>query len=451
MNSYDNSNRQTLGIRNGGMTFYAYNNNEYVGYISQSVKATGSANGVSIGISPQGEYLSLGLSSVSDPNSGFAQTSKFVVARTTNTSESMTEGLNAYAHLDMHGWNLNNVNGVNVNGGINIKNNGMIKFDSASTYASAIWEDISSGNLAVFGDNGVVLGYQNGATNTNILKISETNDSKGCKINSYQHWNFNDWTMYNMQATYNGFTRSSADYVKMFKSSSSSESNFCVELANDYVTYFNIQANNYVDGGKYIARFHYHNGTAANIVGVHFYRAINMHGFNISNVGNMNVFALATEEVVANDIKIVSPYAVASRNGEVESLSVVKSTDDVTEHNDSVTIINGRAEVYLPIGLAHMGYLVHVTPNKLVKVAVTEKLDDYFVIEVDSDEDVVVDYCIKAFQPNYATRVATYGELQGEESPQAITAEEAGKSDEVQYFDNIATLNYVGGDSLTVE
>ena len=169
-----------------------------------------------------------------------------------------------------------------------------------------------------------------------------------------------------------------------------------------------------------------------------------MHGYNISNVGNMNVFALATEEVVANDIKIVSPYAVASRNGEVESLSVVKSTDDVTEHNDSVTIINGRAEVYLPIGLAHMGYLVHVTPNKLVKVAVTEKLDDYFVIEVDSDEDVVVDYCIKAFQPNYATRVATYGELQGEESPQAITAEEAGKSDECNIIDNNSNTKLCG-------
>lgn len=454
MNSFNNNGEQTLGIRNGGMTFYAYDNNEYVGYISQSVKGTSSANGVSIGISPQGEYLSLGLSSVSDPNSGFAQTSKFVVARGAIASQNMSEGLNAYAHLDMHGWNLNNVDGVNVNGGINIKGNGMIKFDSTATYPSAIWEDTSSGNLAVFGDNGVVLGYKNGATNTNIVKISETNDSKGCKINSYHHHNFNDWTMYNMNVTYDGFARASGDNVKMFKLSSAKESNFCVQVANDYVTYFNIQANNYVDGGKYIARFHYWNGSSASSQGIHFYRALNMHGYNITNVGNMNVLGLTSEEVVANDIKIASPYSIMSRSGEVEALSVVKSTDDVTEHNDTVTVTNGRAEVYLPMGLVHMGYLVQATPNKLVKIAVTEKLDDHFIIEVDSEEEVEVDYCIKAFQPKYATRASIYGELQGEESPQAITAEEAeeaGKSDIESCNSVMPVSEYTGGDTLYID
>ena len=46
-------------------------------------------------------------------------------------------------HLDMQDKNLNNVNGVNINGSLHIKNNGTIKFDSASTYPSAIWEDTS--------------------------------------------------------------------------------------------------------------------------------------------------------------------------------------------------------------------------------------------------------------------------------------------------------------------
>lgn len=450
MNSYNNSNVQTLGIRNGGLTIH--NGGEYVGFISQSQMSNAGLNGISIANANQGEYIALGWdNNATDPNAGFNHTHVLTIYKDNYSGINGTKGVNMFDNLNMQDKNISNVWTHYVNGSLRMNNNATLLFDATAAYPSAIWEETSSGNLAVFGDNGVVLGYKNGATNTNIFKIAETNDNRGCKINSYEHWNFNSWTMYNMQLTFNGFSRTTADYVKMFKSSSSSESNFCVELANDYVTYFNIQANNYADGGKYIARFHYHNGTAANIVGVHFYRAINMHGFNISNVGNMNVFTLATEEVVANDIKIASPYAVMSRSGEVESLSVVKTTDDVTEHNDTVTVVNGRAEVYLPVGLVHMGYLVQATPNKLVKIAVTEKLDDYFVIEVDSDEEVEVDYCIKAFQPNYATRVATYGELQGEESPQATTAEEAGECDEVQYFNEIAPLDYVSGDSLTIE
>ena len=138
------------------------------------------------------------------------------------------------------------------------------------------------------------------------------------------------------------------------------------------------------------------------------------------------------------------------RSGEVDSLSVVKSTDDVIEHNDTVTVVNGRAEVYLPIGLSHMGYLVQVTPNKLVKVAVTEKFDEYFVIEVDIKEEVEVDYCIKAFQPKYQTRTAIYGELQGEESPKAVTTEEMGECDEEQYCHETMRLDAVEGDSLKI-
>ena len=152
----------------------------------------------------------------------------------------------------------------------------------------------------------------------------------------------------------------------------------------------------------------------------------------------MNTLAVNTEQIVANDIKISSPISVMSRSGEVNSLSVVKSTDNLLEHNDTVTITNGRIQVNLPMGFTGMEYMVQATPNKLVQVAVTDKTDEYFIIEVNTDEEVTIDYCIKAIQPNYQSRT-TYGELQGE-NPIAITSDKADKPvSEVEY--DVAVLS----------
>lgn len=434
LSSYDNDGNKTLGIRNGGMTFYAHDNNEFTGYISQSASQSG-INGVSLGMSALGEYLSLGASTSETPNS-FSQTGWLVLSR--NETESFIEGINSFKNWNFSGKTLNNV------GTIKLKGDCAVMFDSYSDTPSAIWEANNSGRLAVFGGKGTVFGYRtNGTDNNNIMVISDTDDTYTCKINTYENWNFNNWYLKRCKLRYDGFTRSKNDYGLLFQYSSSSESQINLELADDYTTSFNIQANNYADGGRYIARFKYVNGSSSSSQGIDFYRALNMNGYNISNVANMNTLAVSTEEIVASDIKIASPYSVMSRSGEVETLSVSKTTDDVIEHNDTV-VVNAKAKVYLPTGLSHMGYLVQVTSNKLCQIAVTEKLDDHFIIETNTDEDVTVDYCIKAFQPKYQTRVATYGELQGE-SPIAITSDKADKPvSEVEY--DVAVLNDLGGE-----
>ena len=336
MDSYDNQGNQTLGLRNGGLTFYASNNHEYVGYISQSFVDTQERNGVVIGLTHYGDYLALGTSEDVDPNQGFYRPSWILLSRYEDKVENVNYGINMYQDLYMH-----------------------------------------------------------------------------------------DYSLRNSQIKYDGFKRNKNDYISFYTINSTSSSELNLELADDSSTYFNILANNYNDGSKYIARFNYAKGTTASNVGIHFYRALNCHGYNITNVGNMSVYTLAAEDLAVNDIRVAAPYALCALDDkEQTTLSVVKSVDDVIEANGVATVTNGRAEVTLPDGLAFTDYYVHVTPNKVAAVAVTERGDSSFVIETNSEEEIEVFYTIKAFQPQRVAREAIYGELQGEDGTNTATYEE---------------------------
>ena len=336
MDSYDNRGNQTLGLRNGGLTFYASNNHEYVGYISQSFIDTQERNGVVIGLTHYGDYLALGTSEDVDPNQGFYRPSWILLSRYEDKVENVNYGINMYQDLYMH-----------------------------------------------------------------------------------------DYSLRNSQIKYDGFKRNKNDYISFYTINSTSSSELNLELADDSSTYFNILANNYNDGSKYIARFNYAKGTTASNVGIHFYRALNCHGYNITNVGNMSVYTLAAEDLAVNDIRVAAPYALCALDDkEQTTLSVVKSVDDVIEANGVATVTNGRAEVTLPDGLAFTDYYVHVTPNKVAAVAVTERGDSSFVIETNSEEEIEVFYTIKAFQPQRVAREAIYGELQGEDGTNTATYEE---------------------------
>ena len=336
MDSYDNQGNQTLGLRNGGLTFYASNNHEYVGYISQSFVDTQERNGVVIGLTRYGDYLALGTSEDIDPNQGFYRPSWILLSRYEDKAENINYGINMYQDLYMH-----------------------------------------------------------------------------------------DYSLRNSRIKYDGFKRNKNDYISFYTINSTSSSELNLELADDSSTYFNIQAKNYNDGSKYIARFNYAKGTASSNVGIHFYRALNCHGYNITNVGNMSVYTLAAEDLAVNDIRVAAPYALCASDGEEPtSLSVVKTVGDVTEANGVATVTNGRAEINLPDGLAFTDYYVHVTPNKVAAVAVTERGDSSFVIETNSEEEIEVFYTIKAFQPQRIAREAIYGELQGEDGTCTTTYEE---------------------------
>lgn len=406
MNSYDNNGNQTLGIRNGGLTFHAWNNHEYIGYISQSAAESNGSNGISIGMTSLGEYISLGVSTKgADVNVGFAQSHYFVVASKDIANATLKQGLNAFRNLYMNKWSI---------------------FDVATAYfneekSSAIWEAPNTYNLCAYGKNGVSLGYKDGDTNKGLIQLNKSVDDHDCRITLFSNLNLNGNRVKNGQFYYDNYARSKNDFAAIFKVSTSSESQMNVEIGDDYTSSFNIQANNWKDGGRYIARFNYEVGTTSSSRGIDFFRALNMNNYNITNVGNMNVYAIRSEELEVNDIRVSTSFPVMSRSGRQTSLSVTKSVDDITEANGTVTIVDKRAEVNLPEGLLFTEYFVQITANKLVKLAVTEKNDDYFVIETDSDEEVEVFYTIKAFQPIYVTRSSTYGELRGEVGESTIT------------------------------
>ena len=436
MSSYDNSGNMTLGLRNGGMTFHAWNNHEYVGYISQTAVSSSGYNGVSLGMTPLGDYLSLGVApDATDPNGGFNAQGYLIITPHDNVGVNKT-GINLYKDLHMHNWHIRDVQTCSVNRNIRMVDNATLVFDSETTYPSMIWEDTSTGDLNIFGDNGVNIGYRDGSTSTSVLEIAETPDSLSCRLHTYDHINLHGWkvkngTINNCLFRFDGYSRSPGDYGSIFKHSTSSLSEMNLEIADDTVTWFNIQTNHYVDGGRFLARFNYQGGSSASSGGIHFYRALNCHGYNITNVGNMSVYAMRSEELEVNDIRVASPIAVARMNGEqTPTLSVVKSVDDVTEAHGVVTISNKKEKVELPYGLMFTDYYVQVTGNKVANLAVTEKTSEYFIIETDSEEEIEVFYTIKAFQPNYVTRVAVYGELQGEEGIATITYDEVMREQE---------------------
>ena len=140
----------------------------------------------------------------------------------------------------------------------------------------------------------------------------------------------------------------------------------------------------------------------------------------------MSVYSLQSEDLEVNDIRISTPVAVASMDGGyTPTLSVVKSTDDVTEAHGVATINNKQIKVELPQGLIFTDYYVQVTGNKVANLAVTERTDEYFIIETDSEEEIEVFYTIKAFQPKYVSRASVYGELQGDDGTCVETYEES--------------------------
>lgn len=410
MNSYDNNGNQTLGIRNGGLTFHAWNNHEYIGYISQSAIESSGANGISIGMTSLGEFISLGVSTRgADVNAGFSQSHRFVVASTDVASANIKQGLNAFQNLHMNKWNIFDINNAYFGEG----------------KESIIWESSSTNKLQVHGSNGVGLGYKDGDTYKSVIQCNKALDNHDCRITLFSNLNLNTYRIKNGAIYYDNYGRGGGDYTTIFKTDTSSESQINVEIANDYPASFNIQTYNWKDYGRHIARFRYEAGTSASSKGIDFYRMLDMHNYNIINVGNLGVYSLQSEDLEVNDIRIATPFAVMSRSGRQTSLSVVKSVDDVTEVNGTAIITGGRAKVNLPEGLIFTEYFVQITANKLAKIAITEKGDDYFIIMTDLDEDIEVFYTIKAFQPKYIARASVYGELQGDAGDSAITYAES--------------------------
>lgn len=189
MSSYNNSNQRTLGIENGGISFHSWNNNALGAYITQSSLWGGnqSANGLAISTTANGTYLALGTSSLSDVNT----TLNMDQALTISASDGFQpRGINFWKDVHAHGYGIRQLSHLQLAG------SGAIQFDYLHNSPSTIYEAVDNGHsLYVMGGYQMHLGVMEGSGSPHaVIWMRGKTDT-----HSYTHWNFHNYTMYNMK------------------------------------------------------------------------------------------------------------------------------------------------------------------------------------------------------------------------------------------------------------
>lgn len=189
MNSFNNSGQQTLGIRNGGITFHPYSSNQLGAYITQSALHGNSAaaNGLAISTANNGTYISLGTSSLSDANTTLNMDQALTVSANDNFQP---KGINLWKDTHAHGYGIRQLSHLRLAG------SGAIQFDYLNTSPSTIYEAVDGGHsLYVMGGYQMHLGVMDGeGVPKGVIWMQNSTNT-----HSYTHWNFHNYTMYNMK------------------------------------------------------------------------------------------------------------------------------------------------------------------------------------------------------------------------------------------------------------
>ena len=189
MLSFNNSSQQTLGIKNGGITFHPWNGTQLGAYITQSAlhSGTASANGLAISTANNGTYLSLGTSSMSDANSTLNMDQALTISSNDNFQP---KGINFWKDVHAHGYGIRQLAHLRLAG------SGAIQFDYLNTSPSTIYEAVNSGHsLYVMGGYQMHLGCMDGkGVPKGVIWMKNSTDT-----HSYTHWDFHNYTMYNMK------------------------------------------------------------------------------------------------------------------------------------------------------------------------------------------------------------------------------------------------------------
>lgn len=189
MSSFNNSSQQTLGIKNGGITFHPWNGTQLGAYITQSAlhSGTASANGLAISTANNGTYLSLGTSSMSDANSTLNMDQAITIS---SNDTFQPKGINFWKDVHAHGYGIRQLAHLRLAG------SGAIQFDYLNTSPSTIYEAVNSGHsLYVMGGYQMHLGCMDGkGVPKGVIWMKNSTDT-----HSYTHWDFHNYTMYNMK------------------------------------------------------------------------------------------------------------------------------------------------------------------------------------------------------------------------------------------------------------
>lgn len=169
----NNNGNEAMAVVRGGIEFADENNNEKIGFMKNSVLGQTGLNGITLGVSSVGDYITLGRFEGTDYNS-WSVTPMFRCIPRSNS-----QLCNGFAGLYFHSKAM--------------ADNG-IAFTSENNDTPHLIQGITGGNLGVYGDNGVNLGCKEGTSLISRLKYLEAET----KWHNYANWDFHNWTMWNM-------------------------------------------------------------------------------------------------------------------------------------------------------------------------------------------------------------------------------------------------------------
>ena len=189
MNTFNNGGAQTLGIHNGGLTFHPWNTNQLGAYVTQSSLWNGdqSANGLALSTTANGTYVSIGTSTLSDPNSILSMEQALTISASDNFQP---QGINFWKNVHAHGYGIRQLSHLDLAG------SSPIRFDYLNNSPSIIYEAVDNGHsLYVMGGYQMHLGVMEGnGTPHAVIWMKNKTDT-----HSYTHWDFHNYTMYNMR------------------------------------------------------------------------------------------------------------------------------------------------------------------------------------------------------------------------------------------------------------
>lgn len=180
-----------LRIKDGGLNMFTTEGAaEMVGFLKPSIVREAWNNGVSLSTYASGDYITIGHSESSTETSWATTPSVVFSKRDDFDLTNVWQGTNFVNDkvLLRTRTHLKNI--------LDVDPSAAMEFYANSNSPHLIFNSVGANRFCLMGDNELVLGIREGLENKTILKIIE---SPYERVQNYHHWNFNNWTMWNMR------------------------------------------------------------------------------------------------------------------------------------------------------------------------------------------------------------------------------------------------------------
>lgn len=186
--------QQWVGLNAGGLTFQDWNRNEQMLRVGLSYfESNRDMNGVNFALAKYGDFIRFSHIEKTDLTNGWS------------SSDTQYNFFDCWSSDQIVG-SVTYKKGINIYAPMYINNRIKFNYNGSTLYTNDIvpvsWESIN-GILGIYGDNGAILGYQNGSDlHARIVVTEGAHPGTDDRIKSWGHWNCSGYVVHN--ATFRG-------------------------------------------------------------------------------------------------------------------------------------------------------------------------------------------------------------------------------------------------------